>query len=215
MSSIPPPTTRLSARPRGRPRDPARLDRMLSAAREQFAQLGLEGSSMDGIAEASGVSKVTLYKYFPSKEALFNATVNEPVRQALDLDIASLDPGNPREALLRVAQSYLGLITDAAVIQHVRMLNASGARNVDLSTSFLESGPEAVITTLIKYLRACDRVRSLRIAHAQDAAEQFAAMVRGNEQLRLILGLQCRRTGAQTRRYCAACVEVFLKGYAA
>ena len=44
---------------------------MLDAALELLAERGVDGTSMDAIAERSGVSKATIYKHWSDKEALF------------------------------------------------------------------------------------------------------------------------------------------------
>ncbi|HTD96717.1 MAG TPA: TetR/AcrR family transcriptional regulator [Edaphobacter sp.] len=44
--------------------------RVLEAAAELFAERGIDATSMDAIAEASGVSKATIYKHWPDKDAL-------------------------------------------------------------------------------------------------------------------------------------------------
>jgi AcrR family transcriptional regulator len=44
--------------------------KVLKAALELFAERGIEGASMDAIAETSGVSKATIYKHWHDKEAL-------------------------------------------------------------------------------------------------------------------------------------------------
>jgi AcrR family transcriptional regulator len=43
---------------------------VLDAAMHLFAERGIDGTSMDAIADASGVSKATIYKHWPDKEAL-------------------------------------------------------------------------------------------------------------------------------------------------
>lgn len=53
-----------------RPRDPERIKRVLEAAANQFIDYGFARVSVDVIAKASGVSKVTIYNYLPTKEAL-------------------------------------------------------------------------------------------------------------------------------------------------
>ena len=45
-------------------------EQVLSAAQELFSERGIDGASMDAIAEASGVSKATIYKHWPDKDAL-------------------------------------------------------------------------------------------------------------------------------------------------
>ena len=44
--------------------------KVLEAATELFAQRGIDGTSLDAIAAASGVSKATIYKHWMDKEAL-------------------------------------------------------------------------------------------------------------------------------------------------
>src|SRR5215210_5136161 len=54
----------------GRPRSASAHARVLDAAGRLFAEHGIDGTSMDAIAEASGVSKATIYKHWPDKAAL-------------------------------------------------------------------------------------------------------------------------------------------------
>ena len=46
---------------------------ILAAALELFAEHGFAGSAVPLVAEAAGVATGTIYRYFPSKEALVNA----------------------------------------------------------------------------------------------------------------------------------------------
>jgi AcrR family transcriptional regulator len=54
----------------GRPRSAEAHGRVLKSAAELFAERGIDATSMDAIAEASGVSKATIYKHWPDKDAL-------------------------------------------------------------------------------------------------------------------------------------------------
>jgi TetR/AcrR family transcriptional regulator len=47
--------------------------RILEAAKEQFIRNGLDGTSMQDIADAAGINKSLLHYYFRSKEKLFDA----------------------------------------------------------------------------------------------------------------------------------------------
>lgn len=48
-----------------------KYNRLIQKAKELFMELGYKAVSMEEIAEAAGISKMTIYKYFPSKEKLF------------------------------------------------------------------------------------------------------------------------------------------------
>jgi AcrR family transcriptional regulator len=53
-----------------RPRSARAHDEVLEAASRLFAERGIDATSMDAIAAASGVSKATIYKHWPDKHAL-------------------------------------------------------------------------------------------------------------------------------------------------
>jgi len=54
--------------------------RILSAAREEFAQHGWAGTTMRAVARAADVDPALVYHYFGSKEALLDAATNPPQR---------------------------------------------------------------------------------------------------------------------------------------
>lgn len=64
---------------RRRHRREARPQELLEAALETFAERGFSAARLDEIAARAGVSKGTLYLYFPSKEALLEALVDTAI----------------------------------------------------------------------------------------------------------------------------------------
>ena len=48
-----------------------KYNRLMERAEDLFSKYGYKAVSMDEIADAAGISKMTIYKYFPSKEDLF------------------------------------------------------------------------------------------------------------------------------------------------
>nr|WP_319485511.1 TetR/AcrR family transcriptional regulator [uncultured Cohaesibacter sp.] len=48
---------------------------ILEAAEQLFLGLGYMGTTMDAVADEAGVTKQTVYRYFPSKVALFSALI--------------------------------------------------------------------------------------------------------------------------------------------
>ena len=53
-----------------RPRSALAHKKVVDAAVELFSERGIDATSMDAIAEASGVSKATIYKHWPDKDSL-------------------------------------------------------------------------------------------------------------------------------------------------
>jgi TetR/AcrR family transcriptional regulator len=58
---------------------------ILDAAEAVFARRGLEGTRVREIAEAAGVNGATLYNYYPSKSALYEAVLDRGVRPLIAL----------------------------------------------------------------------------------------------------------------------------------
>ncbi len=85
-------------------RTPRRADaernrrRLLDAATEIFCERGLE-VSVGEIAQRAGVGRGTLFRNFPSKEALIAAIVVERVRESIARGRAMLEAPDPGEAL--------------------------------------------------------------------------------------------------------------------
>jgi AcrR family transcriptional regulator len=74
-------------------------EKVLSATGVLIAEHGVNGFSMDSIARSSGVSKATIYKHWPDKEALCLETAKR-----LAGVIPSFDSGNSREDLIALLQ---------------------------------------------------------------------------------------------------------------
>jgi AcrR family transcriptional regulator len=99
-------------RRRGRPKDPAlparRRGEILDAATGLFAEHGYRCTDLQDVADRLGVGKGTLYRYFPTKEALFQAAVDRVMmrlRSAIDAVIEGID--EPLERLARAVRAYL------------------------------------------------------------------------------------------------------------
>jgi AcrR family transcriptional regulator len=64
---------------RWRRRKEARPSEILTAALDVFRERGFTAARLEDVAARAGVSKGTLYLYFPGKEALFKALVRESI----------------------------------------------------------------------------------------------------------------------------------------
>ncbi len=91
--------------------------RILEAARDKYMRLGFNSVTMDEIADESGVSKKTLYQYFPSKEAL----VHEVARANMEKCNAELrailrdSEASPMARLRRMMDYVAGIYGELSV----------------------------------------------------------------------------------------------------
>jgi AcrR family transcriptional regulator len=93
-------------------------EKVLTAAREAFSEGG-ESTALEEIARRAGVGIGTLYRHFPSRQALLEALyVNEVV--AVSRSAAELDGSDPWEALNSWFEGLLGyLATKQALAQEL------------------------------------------------------------------------------------------------
>lgn len=106
------PQTKAAGRRRGRPEDPGlaerRREEILAVATEVFASRGFAGTDVQVIADRLGLGKGTLYRYFPSKEALFLATTDRGMdRMDERMERATAGIEDPLERLGAAVRSYL------------------------------------------------------------------------------------------------------------
>jgi len=73
------------AAPRWRRRKEARPREIVDAALTVFGERGFAATRLEDVAARAGVSKGTLYLYFPNKEELFKAVVREAILPNLDM----------------------------------------------------------------------------------------------------------------------------------
>ena len=77
--SLPPSPSEVVSAPKRERRKQARPGELLDAALELFVEKGFAATRVDEVAQRAGVSKGTLFLYFPSKEELFKAVVRENI----------------------------------------------------------------------------------------------------------------------------------------
>lgn len=82
---------------------------ILDAAMEEFAKYGLSGTRTENIASGSGVTKAMIYYYFESKEALYQAVLNQLAVQVNDLGLAKLNLNklHPDSALKTAVYAFI------------------------------------------------------------------------------------------------------------
>ena len=57
---------------------------LIDVARKLFAQKGLNGTTMNDIANESGISRRTLYVYFSNKEEIYSAVIETEIVRLSD-----------------------------------------------------------------------------------------------------------------------------------
>ena len=93
-------------------RKEARPSEIVAAALASFAERGYAATKLEDVAAVAGISKGTIYLYFPTKEHLFRAVVEQAVLpnvEAAEGDLAA-HTGSSADLLRMLAQRFLRLL---------------------------------------------------------------------------------------------------------
>ncbi|WP_225834384.1 TetR/AcrR family transcriptional regulator [Streptomyces sp. NK08204] len=129
------------------PRAEAKRRAIVEAARELFLREGFE-VSVDAVATAAGVSKVTVYNHFGSKEALFIGAVKDsldgPLGDSLEQAIEHLTHADDlREAFTATARAWVHAIRANPDVLNLRNVVARELhRFPELGSVWQDAGPE-------------------------------------------------------------------------
>ncbi len=192
-----------------------KFDQVLQGARETFMSDGFEGASVDDIARAAGVSKATLYSYFPDKRLLFmEVAKSECVRQA-ETAIETINSDAPVSTILyESAWQMVEFVTSDFGQRVFRLCVAESDRFPELGREFYHSGPALVHEKLITFMACAVERGELAIDDLPLAADQFSELCKADLFPRLVFNMDTSFDDAQKKRIVEGAVKTFLAAYA-
>ena len=192
--------------------DSPKARQILEGATATFLELGFEGASVDEIARRAGVSKGTLYNYFPDKSALFAAIVEreceEQARRVFTVDSGATDV----EATLRgIARQFVAFLVSPFAENIFRVVLAEVPRFPELGRAFYDSGPDLGVRRLSQFLAAANARGVLEIDDPELAAQQFIELCKADLFYKRVLGVKRSASQAEIDRIADAAVTFFLR----
>ncbi len=175
-----------------------RLDRerrILDAALTVFGAMGYSGATMDAVAAEAGLTKPTLYSYFPSKESLFSAMM--------------LDR---RDAMLEVFEhpSPGGMVAD---LHTFAWDYADTVMRPDLLRAYQASGPDHVLRGIMRYLDHQRAEGRLTFDDAELAAQDLWGLILSAPRTQALYMPDAPPDRATLARYIHNGLRVFLRAY--
>lgn len=162
------------------PRARAKRDQIRAAAQKLFLERGFAGVSTDAISSAAGISKETLYNYFPNKEGLLtdcleqlitNSSADEPL--AADGITSINDRDALRNALLVLAHRLITNLMQPDYLALVRVIITETPRLPRLGALFRSAVPEAAFRSVTDLLIRAQGQGVVRIEDMQTASRAF------------------------------------------
>ena len=90
--------------------------KLVDVARQLFAKKGIENTTMNDIAVASGKGRRTLYTYFKSKEDVYYAVIASELERLSDkLDEVAAKKIQPQDKIIELIYTHLSMIKETVV----------------------------------------------------------------------------------------------------
>lgn len=197
----------------GRPKDTAKREAILTAARSLFASQPFDLVTMEAVATQAGVSKMTVYSHFNDKETLFETIV----AATSDLMIGALSAPDRddglREQLIAVGNDFLGVIlgTDICTMGHT--LPGALRANRALADRFYAAGPARVRGALATMIAAAAERGELTVDDPDRAADDLVSLWEGSMPAKIAFGLADLSTPEEIRLRAIRGTDVFLRAY--
>lgn len=152
---------------------------ILAAAADLFLASGYDRTSLARVAKQAGVSTATLFKQFPTKAELFEATVlsagGSPVPESVDTPVGDFQAG-----LTALGHAYVELLTRPHMVALMRTVIAESPKFPELRERTFDFGTLPVLDALHRYLREVHAAGSADIDDPDLVSAQFLGMIASN-----------------------------------
>jgi len=170
-------------RSRGRPspeQAAALRESFLAAALKSFLDKGYAATSIEAIAREAGVAKITIYRQFDNKEALFREVVHRAVSSARDSMQTTLVQRDidERHMLLDLIERMYLAATEPQTLALLRLVIAEAVRFPELAKS-LYAENSYVLAPVVEYLSQAHRAGTLHVPSPELAAIQLSTLAFG------------------------------------
>lgn len=163
----------------------------VEAVRGAFFERGYSATTMSAIAAEVGGSKTTLWSYFPAKEGLFEAVVDDLVERYGEALTIDLDLDAPAaEVLRRFADVLTATSLTPPLLALFRLVVAEADRFPHLAQTYYERGPRRGKERLAAWMAARMAKGDLRRGDPMLAVHQFVGLLQAATYQLAILGIR-------------------------
>ena len=149
---------------------PDSRQKILAAAKEEFAHFGQAGARVDRIARSAGVNKAMLYYHFQSKDNLYRQTVGEVIAENLGkISKEVLHKSNLDELLPALARQYAQLLGGDNTMRKI-LLQELANPHPDvfelMAETIIKSGLPEIVIMAIESETKSGQLRPVDLRHA-------------------------------------------------
>ncbi|ROL72561.1 TetR family transcriptional regulator [Pseudomonas chlororaphis] len=199
---------------RGRPANEALGQTIADAACELFVELGFQATTMDKVAKRAKISKLSIYRHFENKEALFSAAIAAHCQQFAPQALFEGVGGSAEDQLMAVGSTLLRTLLSPDVRSVEAMIMADKTNQKSLSKRQYEAGPAYVIAQIEALLRQLHAKAVLNVPDPLQSARLFAALFKGSDLLIIARFDEARaEDDNEIESYCQSAVAMFIAAH--
>ena len=199
---------------RGRPANAALSQTIVDAACELFVELGFQATTMDKVAQRAKISKLSIYRHFENKEALFGAAIAARCQQFSPQALFESIDGSAEDQLMAVGSSLLRTLLSPEVSGVEAMIMADKTNQKSLSRLHYEAGPAHVIAQIEALLRQLHAQAVLNVPDPLRSARLFAALFKGSDLLVIARFDEAKaKVDSEIESYCRSAVAMFIAAH--
>jgi AcrR family transcriptional regulator len=199
---------------RGRPVNEALGQTIVDAACELFVELGFQATTMDKVAQRAKISKLSIYRHFENKEALFSAAIAARCHQFAPQALFEGVNGSAEDQLMAVGSTLLRTFLNPEVRGVEAMIMADKTNQKSLNKLQYEAGPAYVIAQIEALLRQLHAKAVLNVPHSHQSARLFAALFKGSDLLNIVRFDEARaQDDNEIESYCRSAVAMFIAAH--
>ena len=196
---------------RGRPANEALGQTIVDAAFDLFVEYGFQATTLDKVAQLAKVSKLSIYRHFENKEALFSAAIAARCQQFARQVLFEGVDGSAEDQLMAVGSSLLRTLLSPDVRSVEAMIVANKTNQKSLSKVHYEAGPAHVIGEVEALLRQLHAKAVLNVPDPLRSARLFAALFKGSDLLIIARFDEARaKDDNEIESYCRSAVAMFI-----
>jgi AcrR family transcriptional regulator len=196
---------------RGRPVNEALRQTIVDAAGELFVELGFQATTMDKVAQRAKISKLSIYRHFENKEALFRAAIAAHCHQFAPQALIEGVDGSAADQLMAVGTLLLRTLLSPEVRNVEAMIMVDKTNQKSLSKLHYEAGPAYVIAQIEALLRQLHANAVLKVPDPLGSARLFAALFKGSDLLMIARFDEAKvEDDNEVESYCRSAVAMFI-----
>ena len=198
----------------GRPKDLAKRQMILEAAKSLFLKQGFHGSTMNQIAQEAGVTKLTVYNHFQDKANLFTCAIEQTCEESIRTRPIHLQhDSNFTDVLAQICHLALNIIYLPEALKLEHLLLELAAEQNPLAEPFYNASHKRLYTVWADFFEQAISLGFVENVAVEKQVHLLLSLLLGHRHHEILLGVRDVPTTEESKQIIADAIELFLMKY--